>query len=141
MSGRILAVDPGEKRLGIAITDPTGTIARSLCVVNHVSNIVDGASIAALAKEQEAILIVVGQALGPEGQSTPQSRHSQKLADSIRSQSEIPIVLWDESGSTQTARQTRVAMGAKRADRNGHLDDLAAVIILQSYLENTNEQT
>jgi putative Holliday junction resolvase len=77
----------------------------------------------------------VGQALDDEGEATPQSRHAERLAEAIRQQTELPVTLWDESGSTQAARQARLAMGASRKKRGGHLDDLAAAYILQTYLD------
>ena len=135
LRGRVLAVDPGEKRLGIAISDPTGTIARPLQVLKHVSRAVDAAIIASLAAEQEAVLIIVGQALDDEGNPTPQARHAMRLAEAIREQTTLPVELWDESGSTQAARGARIAMGVPRRKRGGHLDEIAATVILQTYLD------
>lgn len=132
---RILAVDPGEKRLGIAVSDPTGTIASPLAVLKHVARAVDAAAIAQLAREQEAGRIIVGQALDDENLPTPQSRLAERLADAIRLETDLPVELWDESGSTQTAQAARRAMGVSRRKRRGHLDDLAAAVILQSYLD------
>lgn len=132
---RILAVDPGEKRLGIALSDPTGTIANPLTVLEHVGRAIDAAAIAQLASQHEAGRIIVGQALDDEGRPTPQSRRGARLAAAIRQQTSLPVELWDESGSTQAARQARIAMGASRRKRRGHLDDLAATFILQSYLD------
>jgi len=137
---RILAIDPGEKRLGIAISDPTGTIANPLTVIKHVARPVDAATIASLAQEHGAGLIIVGQALDDEGEPTVQSRRAVRLAEEIRLQSGLPVQLWDESGSTQAARQARMAMGVSRRLRRGHLDDLAATVILQSYLD-SNQQS
>jgi len=77
---RILAIDPGEKNLGIALSDPSGTIANPLRVLKHVSRAIDAASIAQIAVEYQAGLIVVGQALDDEGRSTPQSRRAFRLA-------------------------------------------------------------
>jgi putative holliday junction resolvase len=134
---RVLAVDPGEKRIGIAISDPTGTIANPLTVVKHVARQVDAASIAQIAQENEVGRIIVGQALDDEGDPTPASKRADRLAEAIRSQTEIDVLLWDESGSTQAARAARIAMGVSRRKRRGHLDDLAAVVILQSYLDAT----
>ena len=135
MRGRVLAVDPGEKRMGIAISDPTGTIARPLQVLKHVSRAVDAAVIASLAAEQEAVRIIVGTALDDEGNPTPQARHAERLVESIRQQTTLPVELWDESGSTQAARGARIAMGVSRRKRSGHLDDVAATVILQTYLD------
>lgn len=132
---RILAVDPGEKRIGLAISDPTGTIANPLRVLKHVSRPINAAAIAQIAQENEAGRIVVGQALDDEGEPTPASKRSERLAEAIRLQTELEVELWDESDSTQTARAARIEMGVARRKRRGHLDDLAAAVILQSYLD------
>ena len=132
---RVLAVDPGEKNLGIALSDPSGTIAGPLTVLKHISRPLDAAAIAELARQHEAGLIVVGQALDVEGRPTPEGRRAARLAEAIRKQTDLPVELWDESGSTQAARAARLAMGVRRAKRRGHLDDLAAAYILQTYLE------
>lgn len=135
MSGRILGVDPGDQRIGLAMSDPSGTIASPLRVVTHVSRGLDAAQIALAAQECEAVLIVVGQSLDDEGLPTPEGRKALRLAEAIRLQSPLQVVMWDESFSTQTAREARIAMGARRERRKGHMDDLAAAVILQSYLE------
>lgn len=137
---RILAVDPGEKRIGIALSDPTGTIANPLTVLKHVSRAIDAATIAQLAQEHGAEQIIVGQALDDENRPTPQSRKAYRLAAAIRSQTAIPVKLWDESGSTQAARAARLAMGVSRQKRRGHMDDLAATYMLQTYLDSLAEQ-
>jgi putative holliday junction resolvase len=134
-SGRILAVDPGEKKIGIAMSDPTGSIAKPLKVILHVSRLIDAAAIAQFATENQVALIVIGQALGGDGEMTSQARHSSKLGEAIQIQTNIPVVFWDESGSTQEARSVRVEMGVVRNKRSGHLDDVAAAVILQSYLD------
>ncbi len=132
---RILAVDPGEKNLGIALSDPTGTIANPLIVLQHVSRPVDAAAIASLASEYGAEMIVVGQTLDDEGNPTPQGRRARRLAAAIRTQSALPVVLWDESGSTQAARRARLDLDVPRSRRSGHLDELAATYILQTFLD------
>ena len=135
MTGRILAVDPGEKRIGLALSDPTGVIASPLSVLQHISRKADAASIARLAEENGAVRIIVGEALDDEGQPTPQARHAVLLTEAIREQTCLPVELWDESGSTQAARASRIAMGVSRRKRSGHLDEIAAAVILQSYLD------
>lgn len=135
MNQRVLGVDPGEKRIGIAISDPTGTIANPLMVLSHVSRLIDAASIVQLAFDNEAVKIIVGQALDAEGNIGPQARRAGRFVEAIRSQTELPVELWDESGSTQVARAARIAMGSSRRKRKGHLDALAATYILQSYID------
>jgi putative Holliday junction resolvase len=132
---KILAIDPGSKRIGLAISDPTGTIANPLRVLPHVSRLVDAASVAELAASHEAGLIVIGQSFDENGTPSFEGRRSARFAEALRTQTAIPIVLWDEAFTTQTARSARIQMGARRKDRAGHLDDLAATILLQSYLD------
>ena len=132
---RILAVDPGEKRLGLAVSDPSGLVANPLKVILHISRPLDAAQIAQMAEEQGAEMIVIGQALDNDGQPTPASRRSARLAAAIRAQTDLPVILWDESYSTQAAQQARRAMGVSRRQRAGHLDELAATYILQTYLD------
>jgi len=133
--GRILAVDPGEKRIGLAISDPSSTIARALTVINHVSLNADCDVITRLARENEVELIIVGAPFDDNDASRPQVRHAEKISDMLRHQINLPVELWDEHGSTRQARAARIAMGVNRKKRSAHLDDLAAVIILQSYLD------
>lgn len=117
------------------MSDPTGVIANPLAVLQHVSRPLDAAAITQLAEQHGAGRIVVGMALDDENQPTPQSRRAGKLAAALKSQTRIPVVLWDESGSTQAARAARLQMGASRRKRSGHLDELAATYILQTYLD------
>ena len=136
---RILAVDPGEKRLGIAISDPMGIIANPLKIIDHASRLIDAATIAELAAELEVSKIIIGQALDTDDQPTAQSRRAERLVEAIRQQTSLPVELWDESGSTQAARSAHIAMGGSSRKRHrrghGHLDDLAATYILQTYLD------
>lgn len=132
---RILAVDPGSKNLGIALSDPTSTIAGPLTVLKHTSRPANAAAIVELAIMQGAELIVVGQSIDQHGKPTFEGRRSARLAAEIQGQSDLQVILWDESFSTKTARQARIALGSPRRKRQGHLDDLAATVILQSFLD------
>ena len=132
---RVLGIDPGAKRLGLAISDLSGTIANPLTVIGHISRPVDAAAIAAIAVENQAGLIVVGQSMDEEGQPTQEGRRAFRLAAAIRGQTSLPVVLWDEADSTQSALAARRALGSSRRKRGGHLDELAATVILQSFLD------
>lgn len=132
---RILAVDLGEKRIGLAMSDPTGTLARPLLVIAHVQRRADAAAVAGLAREHEAGLIVIGQSFDLDGQPNFAGRQAARFAEALRVQTDLPVVLWDEAFTTQDARQARLEMGVPRKKRSGHLDDLAATLLLQSYLE------
>ncbi len=132
---RVLAVDPGSKRIGIAISDPTGTIANPLMVLPHVSRSLDSASIAGLAQSHGAGLILVGQSLDENGDPSYEGRRSARLAVALKTQTTIPVRLWDEAFTTQEARSARIHMNVSRKDRAGHLDQMAATVLLQSYLD------
>jgi putative Holliday junction resolvase len=132
---RILAVDHGEKRIGLAISDLTGTIANPLTVIHHVSRAVDAAQVATIAAENDAGLIVIGQSFDEDGQPNLAGRRAARFAGTLREQTDLPVELWDESFSTQTARAARIRMGVSRKQRGGHLDEIAATVILQSYLD------
>ena len=136
---RILGIDPGEKRIGIAISDPSCLIANPHSVIYHVSRTIDAAVIANLAEENDVKLIVIGQPLDMDNQPTPQGRRAARLAAAIQKQTHLDIILWDETGSTKAAQEAHIALGGSRQDRrrrgHGHLDDLAATYILQTYLD------
>ena len=131
----ILAIDHGEKRIGIALSDPTGTIASPLTVIKHVSRLMDAAQVANLASEHGAELIVIGQSFDEEGNPNLAGRRAARFAETLKEQTQIPVVLWDESFSTQDARAARIELGVSRKRRAGHHDAFAAVMILQSYIE------
>ena len=132
---RILAVDHGEKRIGLALSDLTGTIASPLKVINHVSRAIDAAQVAELAENNAVGLVVIGQSFDEEGRPNLAGRRAARFAEALKTQTQIPIALWDESFSTQDARAARIELGVSRKKRAGHLDELAATMILQSYLE------
>jgi putative Holliday junction resolvase len=136
---RVLAVDPGDKRIGLAISDPTGTISRPLCVIEHVSRAKDAQKIVDISIENGADLIVVGWALDSDGDVGYRARKSKRLADVVGDLTDIPVKMWDESGTTQAAIQSRIETGLSRKKRKGHLDDVAASILLQDYLINNEE--
>ncbi len=131
---RILAIDHGEKRIGLAISDSTGTIANPLKVIEHVSRVIDAAQVADIAMQNQVEFIVVGQSFDVEDKPNLAGRRAARFAEALKVQTQIPIVMWDESFSTQSARSARIEMGVSRKKRAGHLDELAETIILQSYL-------
>jgi len=130
MNRRVMAVDPGEARIGLAISDPLQVIAQPLKVIKHVSRQVDAEAIVSEAGEHEVGTIVVGMALDMEGEVGPQARRALRLVEVLRSLTEIPVVTWDESGSTQAAGR-----------RDALVDARAAAVILQEYLDARDKQT
>ncbi len=136
---RYLGVDPGDKRIGIAVSDLSGTIANPLKVISHVSRAVDAGTIVSIAVEMGVEAIIVGQALDENNEAGPSARKAARLAEALRLLWPSPVILWDESSSTQTARQAGIVLNVSRKKRRGHLDELAATVILQSYLDEKNQ--
>ena len=121
---RILAVDPGDMRIGLAISDATATIARPLTVIIHSSRQKDAERILSYAAEYDAGSILVGI---PYNEEDHQARKALRIVKVLAESSSIPILTWDESGSTQIART--------RQNSNTPIDALAAAVILQEYLD------
>ncbi len=131
----ILAVDPGEKNIGLAKSDPLGIGATPLCVIPHVQQEKDAQAIVRIAREYGAEMILVGQPLNADGSEGPQARHSAKLANAVRRYFDGEVFLYDEYGSTQATRERFREMGVRKSHRIGHLDANAAATILQNYLD------
>lgn len=134
---RILAVDPGTVRIGLALSDPGGTLARPLQILKHEARQKDAELIAEIAAQNEVCRIVVGLATDPENRPNPQGRKAKRLAAAIREASGLEVELWDESFSSQEAEGDLIAVKGKASGTE--LDDLAAARILQSYLDARQE--
>jgi putative Holliday junction resolvase len=126
MKGRVLAVDPGEVRTGIAVSDPTWTIARPLKVIRERSREKLAQEITRCAIEEGAVRVVVGVAYGPESEIGHQARRAMRLVHRLRALGDLEVVTWDESLSSHDA--------VGRGDRDTPLDARAAALILQEYL-------
>lgn len=132
---RVLGVDHGQKRIGLAVSDETGTLARPLSIVRHTGREEDAERVGQVALEQRVELIVIGQSFDEEGRPNAAGRSAGRFAEALRARSGIRVVLWDESMSTQDARAARIASGARKKARTRDIDAQAAAIILQSYLD------
>lgn len=135
---RILAVDHGQKRIGLALSDETGTLARPLAVIKHVARLIDAATVAERAAAHDAAKIIVGVSYNEEGELNAAGLSAERFAEALRLQTELPVLFWDESMTTQDAQFARLTMGASRKKRAGHLDDVAAAVLLQNYLDNSD---
>ena len=139
---RILGLDAGERRVGIAISDPTGTVARPLRTLVRGSREEDFAAIAATVAEHDVGLVVVGQPLSLDGTEGPQARRVARYALALAVHLPVPVVSWDERFTTAAAkeilRQNRGKKKGRRARAVGEVDAIAAAVILQSYLNSQN---
>jgi putative Holliday junction resolvase len=137
---RFLALDVGDRRVGVAVSDESGLIASPLLVIRRVSKLEDFARIAGLIEQQGAEGLVVGLPLNADGTLTAQAarikRYATALQEALRAeQLEPSIVFWDERMSTREAQQAMISSGRRAKDRRANIDAVAAAVILQDYLD------
>jgi putative Holliday junction resolvase len=131
--GRVLALDVGERRIGVAVSDPSGTLATPHNVIQRRSKAQDFATIAQLVDEMEIERVVVGLPLSLSGDMGPQARRVTRYARALAQSLDVPIDLYDERYSTVTATERLAASERKRGQVP--IDAAAAAVILQDYLE------
>jgi len=133
--GRVLAVDPGSKRVGVAVSDPTGTIALALATVPAEPRDTLAARLGELVREQEASSIVVGLPRRMDGTEGPEAKAARALADELRKAARVHVELVDERLTTVAAERAMIEGGARRAARRQSIDRVAATLLLQSHLD------
>lgn len=132
--GRLLALDVGQKRIGVAVSDVRGWMARPLTIIRRRSKQEDFAVVARLAEELEAKAVIVGHPLNMDGTVGPQARRVARYAAALEQNLAVPVELWDERlSSEEAADKLQEAGGGRRDDR--YLDDAAAAVFLQDYLD------
>jgi putative Holliday junction resolvase len=133
---RLMAIDPGLKRIGIALSDLSCTISRPLCIIDHTSRKNDAIKIIQVMRQNQVARIIMGVSMDEDGNPSLQGRSAIRLAEEIIKQVEIPLEYWDEDFTTNMAKATVLQTGASKKRRKGHHDDLAAAILLQTFIEN-----
>jgi putative Holliday junction resolvase len=132
---RYLALDVGDVRIGVAASDETATLATGLPTLRRVGPRKDVKAVAALVRGHEAGEVVVGLPRSLDGSEGPQARKVLAFMDDLRGALPVPVVPWDERFTTAMATQTLRQAGVSRRDRREAVDQVAAVLILQSYLD------
>ena len=132
---RILAIDPGSKRVGLALSDPTATIAQALATLPAEPVATLPSRIARVARTNEAARIVVGLPRRLDGSRGPEARAAQVLADAIRKESGLPVEMVDERLTTVAAERSLIEGGVKREKRRLTVDRVAATLMLQAHLD------
>ncbi len=131
---RILAVDLGTRRIGLALSDPTRSVAVPLDTLIHRERRKDLAAVAAVARSHEVGRIVVGWPRNMNGTSGPAAKQAEAFAEALRRIVPVPVDLWDERLSTAAAERTLRETSVKRDRRVLVRDQIAAALILQAYL-------
>jgi putative Holliday junction resolvase len=137
---RILAVDPGSKRVGLALSDPTETIAQQLATLQAEPEATLASRVADTARSHEAERIIVGLPLRLDGTSGPEAAAAQRLGAAIRHESGLPVEMVDERLTTAAADRALIAGGVKRERRRQGIDRVAATMLLQGHLDRRRRQ-
>ena len=133
---RTLALDVGEKRIGVAASDEAGRLATPIVTLHRGDCLADDLrKIVEIAQGREASNIVVGLPTSLSGQAGPAAQRMAEFARALREAAPMKVVLWDERLTTTLANKTMIAAGVKRLRRRRHIDQMAATLILQSYLD------
>jgi putative holliday junction resolvase len=135
---RFMGLDVGEVRIGVALSDETGLIARGLTTLQRVSWKQDLETLMALIDENQVGHIVVGHPLNLDGSQGPQADKIADFVGRLREATAIEISLWDERLSSSSAERVLLEGGVQRGKRKQIIDKLAAVIILQNFLDHRN---
>ena len=131
---RILGIDYGDKRIGLAVSDEMGITARGIAVLERTSRKADLEAIAAAAAEHGVAAVVVGYPLRLDGSAGIQCEKVDRFIAALKDAIPLPVVAWDETLSTKEAEGLMREAGVKRKKQRGMVDRIAAAIILQDYL-------
>ncbi len=138
--GRVMGIDYGSRRVGIAVSDPLRIITRGLGALENTPGL--PGMIAARVREEQVVLIVVGMPFAPDGGLGARGEEVGRFIEALRAQVQVPVEIWDESFTSVDARQAFIAGGMKKRKRQekGRVDEMAARLLLQDYLENRNHR-
>ena len=137
MPGRVLALDVGKARIGVAVSDPDRTVALPVGTIGVVGGVQDLRAVAELVERHEVTEVVVGHPLTLSGERGAAARHAEELADGLRAFLDVPVHLQDERLRPVAAARGLAAAGARGRDRRRSVDQAAASIILRAYLDRT----
>lgn len=134
-AGRILAIDYGSKRVGVAVSDPLRVIAQGVTTLDNDEELLP--KLGALIREQEATCIVVGMPYSADGGKGTKALEVEQFIGRLRKASDVRIDTWDESYSSVNAHRVFVETGMKRKKRQEkrRADEMAARLMLQEYLD------
>lgn len=132
---RIMALDVGDRTIGVAVSDELGWTAQGLEVIRRSSWDVDTKRLLQLVTEYNVSLIVVGYPKNMNNTIGPRAEMSAEFAGKLTEQLKLPTKLWDERLTTMEAEKMLIAADVSRAKRRQVIDKMAAVLILQNYLQ------
>ncbi len=132
---RILAIDPGTVRLGLALSDPSGTVAQPLSVLARRSEAEDLKALADLVERHEVGLIVIGLPRLMDGRLDTAAQQAQAFGAQVGQATGRPVAYWDERLTSVAAERFLIEQGKRRSKRRQEIDRVAATLLLQGYLD------
>jgi putative Holliday junction resolvase len=135
LQSRILALDLGKRRIGLAVSDLLGLTAQGLTTLERRNRQSDLAELKRLVKEYDVGMILVGQPLHMDGRAGTQAENAQDFAAGLHRHLGLPVEMWDERLTTAEAQRVLKMSGVSLNKRRQAVDQMAAVILLQSYLD------
>ena len=135
---RTLGLDIGKRRIGVAVSDPLGMVARPVETVQSMSLNKDVERIADIARELEAEMVVVGDPIHMSGEASAMSNRARKFGERLQEVSGLPVVYCDERLTTVEAERLLQESGVSPKKARQQIDAMAAAVILQSYLNTHN---
>jgi putative Holliday junction resolvase len=135
VKARILALDLGKKRIGLAVSDPLGITAQGLPNLVRVNKRTDFAALEEILRERQVGLILMGNPINMRGDEGRQSGWVREFAEAIGKRTGLPVKLWDERLTSVEANRVLRSSGISIEKRAAAVDRLSAVILLQSYLD------
>jgi putative Holliday junction resolvase len=135
LTGRVMALDVGKVRVGVALSDLLGYTAQPLLTLWRKNRSDDLRSLLRLIRKHEVVKIVVGNPLHLSGDVSPWAAKVQEFAEELRQRSGLPVELWDERLSSVAAHEILNEAGHRRQDRKYVIDQVAAVVILRGWME------
>jgi putative Holliday junction resolvase len=134
-TARVMALDVGKVRIGVALSDPLGYTAQPLITVWRKSRGEDLRNLLRLIRKHGVTRIVVGNPLHMSGDISPWAAKVQKFADELRTRSGLSVELWDERLTSVAAHEILDEAGHDKRDRKHVIDQVAAVVILRDWME------
>ncbi len=131
---RILALDVGNKRIGVALSDELNILAQPLYTIHRKGLERDIQEIVNIIKEKNVGTVIVGLPKNMDGTVGFQGEKTQKFAEILMQNIEIPLIMWDERLTTISARRIMIENDVKQKDKKNLVDTVAAVVILENYL-------
>jgi len=132
---RSMGLDVGDRRIGVAVSDPLGLTAQPILTLVRTNRRQDMKSLKRLLRKYTCVEIVVGNPLYMSGDQSPQAAKAQAFAGILREETGLPVHLWDERLTTTEAHRHLHAAGRAAPDHRAVVDQVAAVLILQSFLD------